>query len=326
MGPRRSVDPYQWSPPLRTTYDGYINTTADAIVLFEACLGGQRTHVARRPYDGEYSQLTRSGCVYIYEEHSSGIKRWTDGIPWSPSRILNNFVIYRELHAPFSQGEKKRATKKPKKANDSIVKSKSTSESSINGILTHHAAAQAAGGSTGSDLERQVYGSLIDSYDFKEDGLMKKTISINYRGAPHHLVSYYTADDLINGRLQQPMHDPTLNRLVPRVELLAFQNFRCSIEIYEVNVQHTPYSGNVPVWDINHSAWRSMSTPGAPYGTIGFPYTAPHQQQPSHDTQQAYIHDYTHMLPPQGHDYLLGVNSLPGGVAGPVNSEAVRRH
>lgn len=281
---------------------------------------------ARPPYDRECGQLTRSGCVYIYEEHSSGIKCWTDGIPWSPSRILNNFLVYRELHAPFSPGEKTRATKKPKKANGSTVKSESTSESSINGIFTHHAAAQATGGSTGSDLERQVYGSLIDSYEFKEGGLMKKTISINYRGAPHRLVSYYTADDVINGRLQQPMHDPTLNRLVPRVELLASQNFRCPIEIDEVNVQHTPYAGNVPVWDINHSAWRSISTPGTPYSTIGFPYTAPHQQQPSHDTQQVYIHDYTHRLPLQGPDYLLSVNSLPGGVTSPVNSEAVLRH
>jgi Gti1/Pac2 family len=64
------------------------------------------------PTPRERAQLIKSGCVFIYEENGSGIKRWTDGVPWSPSRILGNFLVYRELMKPFPSGEKKRVKKK----------------------------------------------------------------------------------------------------------------------------------------------------------------------------------------------------------------------
>jgi hypothetical protein len=52
------------------------------------------------------------GNVFIYEENASGIKRWTDGVTWSPSRIMGNFLVYRELSEPFPAGEKKKAKKR----------------------------------------------------------------------------------------------------------------------------------------------------------------------------------------------------------------------
>jgi hypothetical protein len=97
---------------LQPTFQGHVATTNDALILFEACLTGHLTHVPRRPHDRERNQLIRSGCVFIYEENASGIKRWTDGVTWSPSRILGNFLVYRELDKPFPPGEKKRATRK----------------------------------------------------------------------------------------------------------------------------------------------------------------------------------------------------------------------
>lgn len=97
---------------LEPTYHGYVATTQDALILFEACLTGVLPHVPRRPHDRERNHLVRSGSVFIYEENTSGIKRWTDGVTWSPSRILGNFLVYRELDKPFPPGEKKRAMKK----------------------------------------------------------------------------------------------------------------------------------------------------------------------------------------------------------------------
>lgn len=41
--------------------------------------------------------MIRPGSVYVFDELESGIKRWTDGKVWSPSRILGNFLVYREL-------------------------------------------------------------------------------------------------------------------------------------------------------------------------------------------------------------------------------------
>lgn len=97
---------------MKPTWDGFLHTTYDALMVLEACLRGNLKHVARRPHDRERTQVIRSGNVFIYEEKSSGIKRWTDGVTWSPSRIMGNFLVYRELSAPFPAGEKKKAKKR----------------------------------------------------------------------------------------------------------------------------------------------------------------------------------------------------------------------
>lgn len=52
--------------------------------------------VPRRLRDDE-RKLIRSGSVFVFDEHESGIKRWTDGLLWSPSRILWNFLV--SIHA-----------------------------------------------------------------------------------------------------------------------------------------------------------------------------------------------------------------------------------
>lgn len=98
--------------PLVPTFHGFVHNSMDGLVLFEACLSGKLHHVPRRPHDRERSSLIKSGSIFIYEENASGIKRWTDGVAWSPSRILGNFLIYRELEKPFPPGEKKRAMKR----------------------------------------------------------------------------------------------------------------------------------------------------------------------------------------------------------------------
>lgn len=56
--------------------------------------------------------MIQSGNTFIYEEKTTGIKRWTDGVIWSPSRILGNFLVYRELDKPFLSGEKRKTIKK----------------------------------------------------------------------------------------------------------------------------------------------------------------------------------------------------------------------
>jgi len=78
------------------TFQGFIDTTHDALVLFEACKQQQCDRVMRRLQDKERS-LIGSGSVYVFDEDESRIKRWTDGRMWSPSRILGNFLVYREL-------------------------------------------------------------------------------------------------------------------------------------------------------------------------------------------------------------------------------------
>lgn len=48
--------------------------------------------VKRRLREDE-RKLVQSGQVFVFDERESGIKRWTDGLLWSPSRILWNFLV-----------------------------------------------------------------------------------------------------------------------------------------------------------------------------------------------------------------------------------------
>ncbi|KPM36093.1 hypothetical protein AK830_g10476 [Neonectria ditissima] len=271
------------SNPLNPTFEGHIASTIDALILFEACLSGQLNHVPRRPHDRERQDLIKSGNVFIYEEHASGIKRWTDGVSWSPSRILGNFLIYRELEKPFPPGEKKRALKKNKKPQQGITKSDIASRP---GMGFPSAMDPNAGG---KDSERALIGSLIDSYPFKTDGLVKKTISVSFQGVPHHLVSYYNVGDVVNGRLNPPTKHHNLRNVIPRSELMLSQNFRAPIDDEcnpDERMGHAMFAG-IPGHDYGHGSvlQRAMSLPSfqpvlSPYGApahYGYP---PHQPQP----------------------------------------------
>jgi len=220
---------------------GYISSTVDALVLIEGCLSGHLNHVPRRPQDRERPDLIQSGNIFIYEEHASGIKRWTDGVNWSPSRILGNFLIYRELEKPFPPGEKKRALKKQRKAPaNGIVKRSSQSPPPRVGAALAMASSASTESGMDKDVERALVGSLVDSYAFKEKGLVKKTISVNYRGVLHHVVSYYNCDDVLKGKLRCPSETPELIRnCIPRTDLISRQNFRAPLEhtaLYTLNL------------------------------------------------------------------------------------------
>lgn len=193
------------SPTLRPTWIGYVGDTKDALILFEASLSGALQRVVRRPHDRERNTLIRSGSIFIYEECASGIKRWTDGVPWSPSRILNNFLIYRELDKPFTPGEKKRAIKKAKRdshsgepypralSGDDRRGSMSPPAPSVAPLsaspLSMSTSAYRPDLNLDRDAERSLVGSLTDSYSFKDSGLVKKTMSVKIKDTPFHLVS-----------------------------------------------------------------------------------------------------------------------------------------
>lgn len=218
---------------LQPTFQGHVSTTQDALILFEACLQGHLSHVPRRPHDRERSSLIRSGSVFIYEENASGIKRWTDGVTWSPSRILGNFLVYRELDKPFPPGEKKRAMKKqnrrpsrPGEPYPGAMGGGGSNGGSENGSFGN-------GERAPSEVERQLIGSLIDSYGFKPDGLVKKTMSVTVQGVTHHLVSYYNVHDVIGNSLRTPSQTENLQYIRPRPELTSKQSFRSPIEEVE---------------------------------------------------------------------------------------------
>lgn len=221
------------APACVPTWRGHIETTKDALIIFEACFSGSLAHCFRRPHDRERNQLIVSGNVFVYEEATSGIKRWTDGIPWSPSRILTNFLIYRQLNNPFPPGEKKRATKRgqrPTKPGDPYPAPGSSKGNGGDECYRVSPVSPPTPGlkseeSLDKDANRGLLGSLIDSYEFKENGLLKKTMTVVINNVQHHLVSYYSLDDAKHN-LQTPRDDPRLRDIQLRDELLHQPKFK----------------------------------------------------------------------------------------------------
>lgn len=78
------------------TYIGHIKTPQDALTIFEACRRGQLNRVQRRLSSKERVHIG-SGSVFAWDEREAGMRRWTDGRTWSPSRVLGSFLTYREL-------------------------------------------------------------------------------------------------------------------------------------------------------------------------------------------------------------------------------------
>ncbi|TPX30128.1 hypothetical protein SmJEL517_g06239 [Synchytrium microbalum] len=94
---------YAYNEPRNVeTYHGYIRTTQDALLLIEACRVGKLKRVPRRLTESERSTNIKSGAVFIWNEEESGIKRWTDGIKWTASRISGSFLVYRELSVKYN--------------------------------------------------------------------------------------------------------------------------------------------------------------------------------------------------------------------------------
>ncbi len=272
------------APACVPTWRGHIETTKDALIIFEACFSGALAHVFRRPHDRERNQLIVSGNVFVYEEATSGIKRWTDGIPWSPSRILTNFLIYRQLNNPFPPGEKKRATKRgqrPTKPGDPYPTPGSTKGSTGDENYRLSPVSPSTPGlkseeSFDKDANRGLLGSLIDSYEFKENGLLKKTMTVVINNVQHHLVSYYSLEDAKHN-LRTPREDPRLRDIQLREELLHQPKFKFpNIDdagdgsFDQMDGVQNPYAYYHPTYD--HPRHLSMGSKGH----------SSHQESPPH--------------------------------------------
>jgi Gti1/Pac2 family transcription factor len=248
---------------MQPTWRGFIHTTRDGLLLLEACLQGHLSHIPRRPHDRERQSIISSGNIFVYEENASGIRRWTDGITWSPSRIMGNFLVYRELRDGHQPGEKKRAAKKRKRGSEDIT-------------------ATDASGKTEED--RQLIGSLsLDAYNFKPGGLAKKTLSVELRGVRHHIISYYRVEDVKNGMYHRPTQDEYLRNLEPRRELVENPGFKFPVEDRDdkVNIVVSPTSHLQP----SHQMHRQMVGTGYPVA-VNSPHHSSHMSHSvSHGVQ-----------------------------------------
>lgn len=230
------------------TYQGYIANTKDALLVIQAALNEQLPTVPRRPHDKERASLITSGNVFVFIEERSGVKRWTDGVSWSPSRILGRFLIYRELdRSGTSKDKKKKKDSKKKqleirqktnlKPNDSFSLQLSTpsSQQQPQSLQNSPTYPKSISGEAEDQSNRALVGSLVTSYAFKDHGLVKKTLSLTVN-RPYsydqstgkqqtplidtiHLISYYSTSDVLNKSLTKPSLDPSLKDIQLSAEL-----------------------------------------------------------------------------------------------------------
>lgn len=191
-----------WTEP---PWSGWIETTGDALLILEAARRGLIPRVTRRLVDSERKMIT-SGSVFVFDEDESGIKRWTDGFFWSPSRILGNFLLYRETEKRGAghRGARNDAEQGGDQSSGDAAKSEGQTLSRPRGETTR----------LGIDRqrERSLVGSLTNSYKFKSGGMMKKVRSIIFlflisTGPP---TCYYLFSFLSTGRsiAQSCLHLP----------------------------------------------------------------------------------------------------------------------
>lgn len=204
--------------PFVKTFHGFIENTTDTLLIIEACRNGILPTVNRRLVERERSAID-SGTIIVFDESESGIKtrstqpylflhksclgikRWTDGFLWSPSRILGNFLVYRELA--------NRESRKIDNEGYSLV----SPSSRYNEVPSVDA----------QQRERALVGSLTSSntsYNFKKDGLIKKTIRIMVNGNYLHIVNYYRKNDVLHRRLSTPSASPQLACLQISADLM----------------------------------------------------------------------------------------------------------
>ncbi|EJF59449.1 Gti1/Pac2 family-domain-containing protein [Dichomitus squalens] len=229
----------QWTEP---PWSGWIETTGDALLILEAARRGLIPRVTRRLVDSERKMIT-SGSVFVFDEDESGIKRWTDGFFWSPSRILGNFLLYRETEKRGAGHRSARAEAAATVEEPDGVKqegqtlSRPKSEASRLGIDRQR--------------ERILVGSLTNSYKFKPGGLMKKTFSLTIGGVAQHLISYYKIEDVEQGRLRSPSSLPELASLTISPEYLDKTHFRNPPKV-EIGVDGIPrYRGEADDVDLS---------------------------------------------------------------------------
>lgn len=79
--------------PDAQAFVGVVDSTVQALRLVNAAHQGAIPRIVRRLNDAERKEMVFSGAVFIFSVEESGIKRWTDGLLWSPSRIVGNFLV-----------------------------------------------------------------------------------------------------------------------------------------------------------------------------------------------------------------------------------------
>ncbi|KAF8071572.1 Gti1/Pac2 family-domain-containing protein [Lyophyllum atratum] len=194
-------------------FTGYVETTLHALRLIHAARQGVIPRITRRLNDSERRSMIKTGAVFVFSVEESGIKRWTDGLLWSPSRIVGNFLVYREINERTSS---RGAHRKPYPMDSPSRGMPGRRNSPDHSLVAFR----------GPGHLSQSHSASSDPGAFKTNGLIKKTITVTIEGSDLHLISYYTSDDIRSGRLKRPTSRPDIMALTMPPHIFRLTNFR----------------------------------------------------------------------------------------------------
>ncbi|KAJ1658320.1 Gluconate transport-inducing protein [Dispira simplex] len=252
------------------TYHGYIESGHDALLLFEACRLGYFSRVQRRLSDKERATI-RSGSIFVWDEEESGMRRWTDGKTWSPSRVLGCFLTYQEL-IPKRRNSRTTPAVSPVMTRSTSMDLDGDVSPSQYGLSLDYPSSHCSPGTSSTS---------INSLALKDGGLVKKSLSLNTaEGHRLHLICYYNKHDVQERRLGTPSFDPRIAHLVVPPGLYPDMMPEPSVP-YEHHVYTPPAHprmGEFPPVMVVPGTPHS-SPPYATYGFVDYP-------QQSHCTMQ----------------------------------------
>lgn len=135
--------------------NGYISSYEEACLLLHASRIGALVPMTERLNADERERI-ESGSIFCFIENGNGMKRWTDGRIWSPSKICGEFLIYQEVPRHLSK--------------NSIKKRKEVEKVFENAPSQRHAMRE-------EFLDRTT--------------MHKKTVCIKHENISYHIIAYY---------------------------------------------------------------------------------------------------------------------------------------
>ncbi|ORY30154.1 hypothetical protein BCR33DRAFT_570673 [Rhizoclosmatium globosum] len=151
----------------------------DALFVVQGTVFGKLT-----PFAGTAEEMARirirSGTVIVMAENSPFVKRWRDGIRWSPSRAFGPFILYRQI-----ENKDPNATTQDEELSVDILPPPG-----------HF-------GSTTGVLPTYTERTLKPNTQLLKNGLTKRTISVKGSdGLKHRVVSYYSSKDVLEMKVR----------------------------------------------------------------------------------------------------------------------------
>ncbi|KAJ3382428.1 hypothetical protein HDU84_004281 [Entophlyctis sp. JEL0112] len=169
------------------SYFGFVEDEMDSLILVEAVVAKKIAPFAGGPL--EIARLSvRSGSVFILAESCRYLKRWKDGLQWSPSRSYGQFLLYRQV------GKMDRSCD----AEESAVHAEALNIPGVD--------------------PRYAQSSLKDGTQIVKNGLTKRSITVTGSdGSIYRVISYYNRNDVLDAAglvLRRPADDPEVNQVM----------------------------------------------------------------------------------------------------------------